>query len=149
MRAAHNTQLHWAERSTRHDACEVPGVYAKFPAKCVVSFDSQDDAKHSNQQLTQDRSNGQAAAKTKYQVHLVFPVGCLEQVEHFLRKRGFPKLRRETIVIQETARPNARIRNLYMSPDNLIHRRVALIFKLERKIEESLREHCPSTDLDI
>lgn len=73
-----------------------------------------------------------------------FPMAAWNRLSIFLRKKGFPKLRGKAGVIQGVVGPIEFIWQRYMSQDNLVHRRIALIFQLDREIEKALREYCPS-----
>ena len=75
----------------------------------------------------------------------LFPLHAWARLSIFLRKKGFSKLRGKAGMIKDIVRPMARVWNRYMSQDNLVHRRVALIFKLDKEIEQLLSQYSPET----
>ena len=61
----------------------------------------------------------------------------------FLRQKGFPKMRGKGAQIRALAPVLGIIWNRFCSSDNINHRRISLIFKLDAEIEQILDNHKP------
>ena len=72
-----------------------------------------------------------------------FPSAAYGRLTIFLRKQGYPKLRGKAAHIKHVVPALESIWKKFTSPENVNHRRIALIFKLDREIEKLLGDYDP------
>lgn len=83
------------------------------------------------------RSQSRSQAGTR------IPLSYWSKLTVFMKKKGFPKMKGSAAQIKAAVPLIRKVWSKFASPDNLNHRRVSLVFKLDHEIEKIFSEYSP------